>query len=164
MVWNFITAMAFPIVVIGLIAVSLVWMAIQRRGARAILRQFVVDADRAPEWAAHVVDAVSVGHLDGAVRCYAGLKKFTTAQFLGPDIGGDFVEAACCLLDVAAVHDPLVASAVICDLRTFLSRTDIDPMDWIRIRLVLQTYRARWKEEKRNALVECFDEFLAFAE
>jgi hypothetical protein len=161
---NLIKAMAFPIVLIGLIAVSLVWMAIQRRAARAILRQLVVDVDRARGWAAHIADAVSVGHLDGAVRCYAQLKKLTTAQLLGPQIGGDFVEAACCLLDVTAVHDPPVASDVICDLRTFLSRTDIEPMDWIRIRLALQTYRARWKTEKRNALVEPFDEFLAFAE
>jgi hypothetical protein len=161
---NLIKAMAFPIVVIGLIAVSLVWMAIQRRAARATLRRIVVDVDRASEWANQVADAASVGHLDGAVRCYAELKKLTTAQFLGPRIGIDFVEAACCLLDFTAMHDLPLAPDVICDLRAFLSRTDIDPMDWIIIRLALQTYRARWKTEKRNALVEPFDEFLAFAE
>ncbi len=162
--WNFIEAMAFPIVVIGLIAALRVWSTIQRRASRRILLQIVVDVDFAHVSATHILDAVSRGHLDSAISCYARLPKIAMAPFLAPHVGGDFVEAACCLLDVTALEDPGMASNIICDMRAFLCRTDIEPMDWTRIRIVLHTYRARWKEEKRNALVELFDEFLAFAE
>lgn len=153
-----------PALMIGFTIALQVYKAIQRRKLRSIFMQMPIDIDRARRFAEDVADAVSVANLDLAAKSYAELHKLAMAEVLWHDIGADFVETACHLIAVALVSDPLTVSERIRELRTFLCRSDIDPFDCKRIRLTLQMYRARWKRQGHRALVDFFDEFLAFAE
>jgi hypothetical protein len=161
---NVAEALAIPALVMGFAIAWLIVMAFQRRKARSIFSQMQIDIDRARRLAEDVADAAIVGNLELAGKSYVQLRKLAMAELLWQEIGGDFVEAACHLIAVTAVRDPPAVSERIRELRAFLCRTDIDPLDCTRIRLALQMYRTRWKEQGHCALVDSFDEFLAFAE